>query len=102
MDFHDARIIEIKINSNSITVTLNANHNGALRKVWLEYQESNVIEKPRDDVLGSKPKDPDSDIMCHEIGLQPNGQYTHILLFASDEELQIQFSGLVVKFEDVT
>ena len=97
---HDARIISVKNKDNSIIFELNTDNSGELHKVFLEYCESKIIVKPNENVLGSKPEDPDSDIMCHEIGIESNGEYTHTVLFASEDELQINFSRLIVEFLD--
>ena len=101
VSLHDARILTTKTDDSSVTLELITDHEGGLRKVWLEYRESKMLKKPSSAVLDSKKDDSDNDIMCHEIGLELNGRYTHALLFASGEELQIQFSKLLLVFKDV-
>jgi len=101
IELHDATITDFQFNGSDLVVHLNADNMGALRKVKLKYENAELVEKPKSEVLGGQPDHPDSDVMCHEIELLSNCRYLHSLLFASNEELIVDFFNLSVSYEDV-
>jgi hypothetical protein len=100
IEFHDGKIVDFRQDGEDLCIELNTNLHGALRKVWLKYHNATIIMLPKSNVLGEDIDNCKSDIMCHEIETIDTKAYTHTLLFASGEELLIQFKDISLKFKD--
>lgn len=98
---HDGKITNFIFNkvSSKLNISVNTDNQGALRQTELEYITAKVLQDVSSDRKGKNIDDPDSDIVCHEI-MHNNGVYIHMLLFASGEELIIEFQDFRMNFKD--
>lgn len=98
---HDGKIINFVSTNNDLKIEFSTDHFGKLRKAWFHYIDAIILQIPNENVLGKQIKNGDSDVMCHEIEKTIDGEWVHTLLFASGEELIIQFKDFSLKLEDI-
>ena len=92
---HDSLIFSHESNRD-LKFIIGTNHQEEWVQIELTYKDGIIKKEVSKQRLTNKPTSPDNDIMCHEV-TKEKYYFVHTILFASGEELEIQFSDLTIK-----